>query len=277
MTGRLTLCATPIGNLGDIPARLADAVASADLVYAEDTRRTRTLLEHLGVRAEIRSYFVGNEEARAEELAERLRAGAGVVLVTDAGTPGIADPGLTAVRAALSAGAEVSVVPGPSAVTAALAISGMPADRFVFEGFLPRKAGARAARLESLAGERRTLVFFSARSRVAADLDAMATALGRDRPVVVARELTKAHEQIMRGSLGEAADHWRAEEARGEFTVVVHGAQHRPVPVSDLVGLVAEAVGSGASLSDAVRDIAETYRVSRRDLYEASLRARDGA
>jgi 16S rRNA (cytidine1402-2'-O)-methyltransferase len=251
---------------------------SADVVYAEDTRRSRVLLDRLGVTARLRSYFVGNERTRAVELASRLVEGQVVALITDAGTPAIADPGLTAVRAAVEAGAEVTVVPGPSAVTAALAVSGLPGDRFVFEGFLPRKAGMRQRRLEELSEEPRTIVFFAAPSRVAADLDDMAAALGRDRPVVVGRELTKLHEEVFRGTLDDAARRWgESEVARGEFTLVVAGAPPEQPSLEDLVAEVAAAREGGRSLSDVVRDVAERSGVSRRALYEAALRARGDA
>ncbi|MCJ7724857.1 MAG: rRNA small subunit methyltransferase 1, partial [Acidimicrobiia bacterium] len=182
MPGSLILCAGPIGNLGDAPPRLAEALGSADIVYAEDTRRARVLLQHLGVDCPTRSYFVGNEADRSIEMAGRLSAGETVALITDAGTPGIADPGLTAVRAAIEAGATVTGVPGPSAVTLALAVSGLPADRFVFEGFLPRKGRRRAERIRSLRTEERTVVLFCAANRLAADLTHLAGEIGMERP-----------------------------------------------------------------------------------------------
>lgn len=169
MPGTLILCATPIGNLGDAPPRLGEALTSASVVYAEDTRRSRVLLRHLGVDRPLRSFFVGNEATRSEELAGRLQRGETVALVTDAGTPAVADPGFTAVRAAIEVGAEVTVVPGPSAVTAALAVSGLPTDRFVFEGFLPRSGKERRSRLESLAVESRTTILFAAAGRLVDD------------------------------------------------------------------------------------------------------------
>ena len=278
MPGRLILCATPIGNLGDAADRLGDELRKVDVVYAEDTRRSRVLLGRLGVEKPLRSYFVGNEQSRADELGSRLLAGDDVALLTDAGTPGIADPGLTAVRAAIEVGADVTIVPGPSAVTAALAVSGFPADRFVFEGFVPRKGGARRRSLYAMVGEPRTMVFFAAPSRLAADLEALASALGGERRIVVARELTKAHEEIFRGSLSEAATRWSAEvEPRGEFTLVVAGAAEPAPPVENLLREVGDAVASGSNLSEVVRNIATTHGVSRRELYEAALRDRDDA
>ena len=278
MPGRLILCATPIGNLDDASPRLAAALASADVVYAEDTRRSRVLLERLGVSAVVRSYFVGNERSRSAELGARLEDGETVALITDAGTPAIADPGLSAVRAAVEADADVTVVPGPSAVTAAVAVSGLPGDRFVFEGFLPRKAGARSRRLEELAHETRTLVLFAAPSRVAEDLGAIAGSFGADREVVVVRELTKVHEEIYRGTAEQTARRWSDEvEPRGEFTLVVAGAPNEERPVDQLLAEVDVGVAKGRSLSEVVREVAETAGVSRRVLYEAALRTRDGA
>ena len=225
MSGRLILCATPIGNLSDVSQRLRSTLEGADKVYAEDTRRTKTLLRHFGIERSLRSYFAGNEDDRAAEIAAAVTGGLTVALVTDAGMPTIADPGHSAVKAALAAGAEVTVVPGPSAVTAALAVSGLPSERFVFEGFLPRKGKARRERLMALAGERRTIVVFAAPSRLARDLESLRTSLGSDRAIAVTRELTKLHEEVWRGSLAEAVAQWAGDGvARGEFTLVVAGA-----------------------------------------------------
>lgn len=278
MSGRLILCATPIGNLDDASPRLAEALASVDIVYAEDTRRSRVLLDRLGVSAVLRSFFVGNERARSAELEGALAAGGSAALITDAGMPAVSDPGLSAVRAALAAGAEVTVVPGPSAVTAALAVSGLPADRFVFEGFLPRKAAAQRRRLGELAAENRTIVLFSAPTRLADDLTALCDTLGEDRRVVVTRELTKSHEEVYRGSLGDARRRWAEEvEPRGEFTLVVAGSSRAAPSVAALLPDVSAGLEAGGRLSDVVRQIAEQAGVSRRRLYEAALRARDDA
>ncbi len=209
MPGTLILCASPIGNLADAPPRLAEALTSADLVYAEDTRRARILLGHLGVSRPVRSYFVGNEAERAAELAGRLADGETVALLTDAGVPTISDPGLSAVRAALEAGAVVTGVPGPSAVTMAVAVSGFPADRFAFEGFLPRRGERRAERLAALAGEPRTLVLFCSPGRLAADLADLAAALGAGPPL---RRLP-GDDQVARGDL--AGDPGRRRPALG--------------------------------------------------------------
>jgi len=278
MAGTLILCATPIGNLGDAPPRLREAIAAADFVYAEDTRRSHKLLHALGVEQTLRSYFAGNEAERSSELAGRLREGATIVLLTDAGTPSISDPGLSAVDAAVAAGASVTVVPGPSAVTAALAVSGLPTERFVFEGFLPRKGGERTSRLAMLANETRTVVLFAGKGKVARDLADLATALGVDREVAVARELTKLHEEVWRGTLGDAATRWgETVTPRGEFTLVIAGAvEHTPEP-DDLLEAVANLESAGISRSEAVREIAGLHGVSRRELYEAVIRGRAGA
>ena len=272
MTGTLVLCATPIGNLGDAPPRLAEALRDADVVYAEDTRRSRTLATHLGVDVRMRSFFAGNEVERALEIEDHLRDGATVVLVTDAGTPALADPGYLAVRAAIECDAEVSVVPGPSAVTAALAVAGLPAERFTFEGFLPRKGKARRERMEALAARHETTVFFAAPSRVGADLADMAE-LAPGRPIVVARELTKMHEEVWRGSVEEAVEHF-SEPPHGELTIVVAGTPPSEPDLGDGVFRVEEAVASGVKFAAAVREVAAETGLSRRALYEAALRRR---
>ncbi len=278
MPGTLILCATPIGNLGDAPPRLGEAIADADVVYAEDTRRSYKLLHALGVEQTLRSYFAGNEAERSSELAGRLREGATVVLLTDAGTPSISDPGLSAVNAAIAAGAAVTIIPGPSAVTAALAVSGLPTERFVFEGFLPRKGGERTSRLTALANEPRTVVLFAGKGKVARDLADLATVLGEDREIAVARELTKLHEEVWRGTLGDAATRWSETVApRGEFTLVIAGAVESMPEPDDLLEAVAHLESVGTSRSEAVREIASLYGVSRRELYEAVIKGRAGA
>jgi 16S rRNA (cytidine1402-2'-O)-methyltransferase len=221
----------------------------------------------------LRSYFVGNEEQRANELGGHLEAGKTVALITDAGMPSISDPGVSAVQSARQVGAEVLVVPGPSAVTSALAASGFDARRFVFEGFLPRKGPERKQRLGALASEERTIVLFSATHRVARDLADLADSLGADRPVAVCREMTKMHEEVRWGTLSEAATHIDGRGARGEYTVVIRGANPAP---PDFDGALAEAlqrIASGESLATAVREVAAECGVRRRDLYEAALDA----
>ena len=276
MPGTLVLCATPIGNLSDVSTRLREALAGADIVYCEDTRRSRKLLTALGVDASLRSYFVANESARSAELAEHLQQGETVALITDAGTPAVADPGLTAVRAAMAVNAVVTVVPGPSAVTAAVAVSGLPSERFVFEGFLPRKQEVRRTRLAELADEPRTLVLFVAAARAADELEALVGGLDESRPTVVARELTKLHEEVWRGTLAEATAHYRANPPRGELTVVIGGAPERTGDVKAAVGEVDRLIADGLLFSEAVRTAADIHNVRRRQLYEAARRRRDG-
>lgn len=268
MPGTLVLCATPIGNLSDASPRLREALAGADVIYAEDTRRSRTLLNALGVSASLRSYHVGNEERRASELQGHLEAGKRVALVTDAGMPSIADPGLSAVQVAVAAEATVTVVPGPSAVTGAIAVSGLPSERFVFEGFLPRKQASRSVRLEEIGEEARTVVVFVAPRRADRDLADLAEYCGPDREVVVVRELTKLHEEIWRGTLGGAAHRFAAP--RGELTVVIAGHVSPGGDIEAAAGDVAQLVATGMSFSDAVRRAADDHGVRRRDLYEAA-------
>lgn len=277
MSGRLILCATPIGNLDDASRRLRLVLESADVVFAEDTRRSQILLRHLGIQRPLRSFFVGNEAARATELREALADGATAALITDAGMPTIADPGHSAVQVAIDEGAPVTVVPGPSAVTAAVAVSGLPAERFVFEGFLPRKGRARKTRLKALVGEERTLVVFAAPSRLVKDLGALLTVLGAERRLVVVRELTKVHEEIWRGTLGAAVVRWTEDvEPRGEFTLVVAGGEPPAPPAwNELEAQVAAETSAGKSTSDAVRDVAMRHGVSRRELYSRVVTDRD--
>ena len=254
--------------------RLRTVLADADMIYAEDTRRARKLLAALEVTTPLRSYFVGNEERRSGELRQRLEAGESVALISDAGMPTISDPGLTAVRAAHDADAEVSVVPGPSAVTSALAVSGFPTERFVFEGFLPRKQRDREVRLADLADESRTAVLFSGKSRVVADLADLAAAVGGHREIVVARELTKVYEEIWRGNLQEAADHWATREPRGEFTLVLAGAKREEADLDRIAAKTVDAIEAGESMAAAVRRIAAETGISRRELYQVVLDAR---
>ncbi len=273
--GVLVLAGTPIGDPADAPARLARELADADIVAAEDTRRLRRLTAALGVQpaGRVVSYFDGNEAARTPELVEALLGGARVVLVTDAGMPSVSDPGYRLVCAAVEAGVRVSAVPGPSAVLTALAVSGLPVDRFCFEGVLPRKAGERGRRLRELAAEQRTLVFFEAPHRLAAALSAMAAAFGTGRRAAVCRELTKTYEEIRRGRLVELAQ-WAAAGVRGEVTVVVAGAQPAPVTLdpADLAALVADRMAAGATRKDAIAAVAADLALSRRKVYNAVMR-----
>ncbi|MET1036145.1 MAG: 16S rRNA (cytidine(1402)-2'-O)-methyltransferase [Arthrobacter sp.] len=274
--GRIVLAATPIGNLGDASPRLVELMETADLVAAEDTRRLLHLANALGVRVGGRmvSYHEHNEVARIDELLEHVRAGKTLLVVSDAGMPAVSDPGFRLVEAAVAAGLTVTAVPGPSAVLTALALSGLPTDRFTFEGFLPRKAGDRASRLAELGEERRTMVFFEAPHRLEPMLRALADAFGADRPAAVARELTKLHEEVRRGPLRELL-RWAEGEVRGEIAVVVGGAPAGEAPrAENHVASVQALVDGGMRLKDAVGAVAERERVSKRELYAAVLAAR---
>src|SRR5471030_192754 len=274
--GVLVLAGTPIGDPADASPRLREALASADVVAAEDTRRLRRLVRDLGVEltGRVVSYYDANESARTPDLLDALRAGSRVVVVTDAGMPSVSDPGYRLVAAAHEAGLRVTAVPGPSAVLTALAVSGLPVDRFCFEGFLPRKAGERASRLRGLAAEQRTLVFFEAPHRLAVMLAALAHAFGAERSAAVCRELTKTYEEVRRGGLGELAT-WASGGVRGEITIVVAGAE--PQPPADTAGLVAivlDRVAAGERLKDATGAVAQDHGVVRRELYQAVLDSR---
>ncbi|MCW2798394.1 MAG: Uroporphyrin-III C/tetrapyrrole (Corrin/Porphyrin) methyltransferase [Nocardioides sp.] len=269
--GVLVLAATPIGRVADAPPRLAEELATADVVAAEDTRRLKRLTGDLGVTVTGRvvSYFEGNETARTPVLLEALRAGERVLLVTDAGMPSVSDPGYRLVVAAVGADVRVTAVPGPSAVLTALAVSGLPVDRFCFEGFLPRKQGERARRLAGLADEQRTMVFFEAPHRTEAALTAMAEALGPDRAGAVCRELTKTHEEVRRGPLTDLVE-WAAEGVRGEVTIVVAGATPRAAIATDeesLRAAVAERESAGITRKEAIVDVARLAGVPKRDVY----------
>jgi 16S rRNA (cytidine1402-2'-O)-methyltransferase len=275
--GKLVVCGTPIGNLEDAPPRLARALAEADLIACEDTRQTRKLLTHLGVKTRMTSYHDVDERDRAQELADRVAGGLRLALVTDAGMPAVSDPGYHLVAACLDRGVEVEVVPGPSAVLAALVVSGLPTDRFCFEGFPPRRTGARDRRLAELAAEPRTMVFFEAPHRALATLAAMAAAFGDDRPCAVVRELTKVHEEVLRGSLAEVAERLQANRPRGELTLVVGGAPaSRPsaAGATDLAAEVATLVAGGASTRDAVAAVARVSGTPRRTVYQAVIDVR---
>jgi 16S rRNA (cytidine1402-2'-O)-methyltransferase len=272
VAGTLWLVGTPIGNLGDLSDRARETLASADVVACEDTRRTRTLLSHAGISGpRLVSFFEGNEERRVEELLTDLRQGRTVALVTDAGMPSLADPGYRLVAAALDEGITVDVVPGPSAAVAALVISGLPPDRFVFEGFLPRRVGQRRARLRELATERRTIVVFESPRRVGAMLADAAAALGERRAALV-RELTKLHQEVTRDSLPQLAARLAGREVRGEIVVVIEGAPEAEVDLDELAGRVAALTERGLSRKEAAERVAAEAGASRREVYEASLR-----
>jgi 16S rRNA (cytidine1402-2'-O)-methyltransferase len=268
----IILAATPIGNLGDVSRRLIDALGSAQVIAAEDTRTTIRLLSALGIenRPRLIALHEHNEDARAAEIVELARD-ADVLVLSDAGMPTISDPGFPLVVAAANAGVAVTVLPGPSAVLTALVLSGLPTDRFCFEGFLPRKG--RVAYFASLAREQRTMVFFESPNRLAASLADLAAALGPDRRVAVCRELTKLHEEVRRGTAAELAEHFR-EGTRGEIVLVVAGAQPAKISLADGIAEVAALVASGARLKDAAAEVSESTGLGRRDLYEGALAAR---
>ena len=272
-SGVLVLAATPIGRPDDAPPRLVAELAGADVVAAEDTRRLKRLTTDLGITVSGRvvSYFEGNESARTPLLLEALLAGERVVVVTDAGMPSVSDPGYRLVGAAVAAGVRVTCVPGPSAVLMALAVSGLPVDRFCFEGFLPRKAGERGRTLAGLADERRTMVFFEAPHRIDATLAAMAEAFGPDRPAAVCRELTKTYEEVRRGGLAELAQ-WAAEGVRGEITVVVGGATAAATSVEEALPGIRARVEAGERLKDVCADVAAATGLSKKALYDAAVR-----
>jgi 16S rRNA (cytidine1402-2'-O)-methyltransferase len=277
--GRLVLCGAPIGNVADASPRLARALADADVVAAEDTRRLARLARELDVRIRRTvSYHDANEAARARELLALIAAGQTVALVTDAGMPGVSDPGFRLVALAAEAGVEVTVVPGPSAVTAAVALSGLPSDRWCMEGFLPRKAGERRSRLAELADERRTLVLFEAPHRLGATLADLAAAFGGERRAVACRELTKTYEEVRRGSLAELAA-WAAGEVRGELTLVVAGAAERTAEAAPdaLADEVAAREAAGATRKDAIAETARARGVQKRVVYDAVVARRGPA
>ena len=272
--GVLVLAGTPIGHAEDASPALLNALTEADVIAAEDTRRFRDLCRRLAINptATVVSFFDGNEGARVAALIDHLEAGRRVVVVSDAGMPAVSDPGYRLVAAAADAGIRVTAVPGPSAVLTALAVSGLPTDRFCFEGFLPRKGGERRARLAGLAAEPRTMVFFEAPHRLAVFLADAEAALGADRRAVVCRELTKTYEEVRRGTLAELRG-WAEGEVRGELTVVVEGAQVSGDPEGALAAVQA-AVASGQRLSEAVAEVAAAHGVPRRQLYDAALKSR---
>lgn len=270
----IILAATPIGNLGDATVRLVDALERATTIAAEDTRTTQRLLQGLGVgnRPRLIALHDHNEKQRADELVERART-EDVLVLSDAGMPTVSDPGFGLVAAAAAAGVTVTVLPGPSAVLAALAVSGLPTDRFAFEGFAPRKPGERRRLFDQLAGEQRTLIFFEAPSRIADVLEAMAASFGADRRAAVCRELTKLHEEVARGTLAELAA-WAAEGVRGEIVIVVDGAGARETDPADALVQVQRLVADGIRLKDAAAEVSAATGLSSRDLYQAALAAR---
>ncbi|WP_298941801.1 16S rRNA (cytidine(1402)-2'-O)-methyltransferase [uncultured Microbacterium sp.] len=270
----IILAATPIGNLADASGRLRTALETATVVAAEDTRTTQRLLQGLGIenRPRLIALHDHNEKQRAAELVARARD-EDLLVLSDAGMPTVSDPGFALVAEAVAQGVTVTALPGPSAVITALAVAGLPTDRFTFEGFPPRKAGEQRRTFGALASEPRTMVFFEAPSRLAATLETMAGAFGADRPAAVCRELTKMFEEVVRGSLGELAT-WAADGVRGEIVVVVGGAPVRAVSAVDAVAHVQTLVSGGIRLKDAAAEVAAQTGLSSRDLYQAVLAQR---
>lgn len=270
------LAATPLGRPDDASNRLRAALGTAPVIAAEDTRRLRRLCADLGVTptGRVVSFFDANETSRVPLLLDALLAGEDVVVVTDAGMPSVSDPGYRLVTAAIDAGVDITVLPGPSAVTSALAVSGLPVDRFCFEGFLPRKAGERRRQLAALVTERRTLVFFEAPHRLAASLADLADVLGADRPAAVCRELTKTHEEVRRATLRELREWADAGEVRGEITLVVAGSTARTSDEVDLAAEVAHREDAGLIRKDAIAEVAREFAVPKRSVYDAVVTAK---
>lgn len=270
----LVVVATPIGNLGDLSPRAVEALDEADVVVCEDTRRARKLLAHAGITGkQLVAVHGHNEAAEVRRVMAYLEGGKRVVLTTDAGTPGISDPGQRLVAAAVKAGHQVLVVPGPSAVIAALALSGLPTQRFVFEGFLPRKGRDRSERLSALAAERRTVVIYEAPNRVRQTVDDLLAACGPHRRIALARELTKLHEEVWRGTLSGAAEHVAAVEPRGEHVVVVEGAPAGPAATdADIEGALAARMDAGEDKRAALAAVASELHVPKRRVYDVALR-----
>ena len=270
----IILAATPIGNLGDASARLVSALESATVVAAEDTRTTQHLMQGLGVanRPKLIALHDYNERQRAAELVQRARD-EDLLVLSDAGMPTVSDPGYALVVEAIAQGVTVTAIPGPSAVVTALAVAGLPTNRFTFEGFLPRKDGDQRRALAALAAEPRTMVFFEAPSRLAETLGAMAEAFGADRPGAVCRELTKLHEEVVRDGL-QALAAWASDGVRGEIVIVVGGAPARAVSADDALAQVQSLVASGTRLKDAAAEVAAQTGLSSRDLYQAVLARR---
>jgi 16S rRNA (cytidine1402-2'-O)-methyltransferase len=278
MSGRLVLAAAPIGDFRDASARLISELASADVIAAEDTRRFKRLCSDIGIvpTGRVVSYFEANEVERTPGLVADLKSGLTVVVITDAGMPSVSDPGFRLVSAAVDAGIAVTALPGPSAVLMALAVSGLPSDRFCFEGFLPRKAGERTKSLHALERETRTMIFFEAPHRLAASLSAMKEVLGSDRAGAVCRELTKTYEEIRRGTLAEL-EQWAADGVKGEITIVVQGAS-ADTAVGDPDQWVAQVhalESAGMTRKEAIADVAHSTGARKRDVFDAVVAAKD--
>ena len=274
MAGILYLVPTPIGNLGDISPRMADTMAQAAFIAAEDTRVSLKLLNHLGLKKPMISYYRHNTEAGGQAVLERLLAGESCALVTDAGTPAISDPGQELVALCAAHGIEVVAIPGPCALVTALAVSGQPTDRFTFEGFLPMNKKNRKAHLDSLKGEERTRVFYEAPHKLSATLADLVGTFGAERPISLCRELSKLHEEVRRTTLGEAVNWYKENQPKGEFVLVIRGAE--PIPeqeatLEDGLARVAVLREQGASLKDAVKQAARELDLSKNELYDLAL------
>lgn len=282
-SGRLVFAGTPMGNSADASPRLMDALATADLIAAEDTRKLKQLATRLGVEitGRVISHFEGNELARVDQILESVRSGLLVLVVTDAGMPNVSDPGYRLSAAAVEAGLPISVIPGPSAVLTALVLSGLPSDRFCFEGFLPRKSGERVSALTALRQESRTMIFFEAPHRIAASLADLCSVFGPDRPAALCREMTKTYEEVIRGTLSDLLA-WSAGEVRGEITLVVGGVTAEQLrheaglgDMESVVARVADLVHRGMSTKDASAHIAAQAGLSKRDVYQAAIAVKD--
>lgn len=278
MSGQLYLVPTPIGNLGDLSQRCIDTLASADFIAAEDTRVTIKILNHLGLKKPMVSYYRHNTETSGPEILARMQAGETCALVTDAGTPAISDPGEELVQMCVKAGIPVISIPGPCALITALTVSGLPTGRFTFEGFLPTSKKNRKAHLDSLIHETRTMIFYEAPHKLCTTLDDLVTWFGSERKVALCRELTKIHEEVMRTTLGEAAAYYREHTPKGEYVLVIEGGTPEEAPVPTLeegVDAVLELQSStGCSLKDAVRQVSEELKLRKNDLYNAVVSAR---
>ncbi len=274
MAGTLYLVPTPIGNLGDISRRMAETLEQADFIAAEDTRVTVKLLNHLGIRRPMLTYHRHNTDSGGQAVIDRLLAGESCALVTDAGTPAISDPGEEMVARCAELGVPVCAIPGPCALVTALAVSGQPTGRFTFEGFLAMNKKNRRAHLDALRGEERTMVFYEAPHKLAATLEDLSDAFGPDRPLALCRELTKLHEEVRRTTLGQAAAYFRENDPRGEFVLVVRGAEpvrEREASLEDGLVLVDKLRGEGLSIRDAVRQAARELGLSRNQLYDRAV------
>ena len=274
MAGTLYLDPTPIGNLGDISPRMADTMAQADFIAAEDTRVSLKLLNHLGLKKPMISYYRHNTEAGGRAVLERLLAGESCALVTDAGTPAISDPGQELVAQCAQQGIDVVAIPGPCALVTALAVSGQPTDRFTFEGFLPMNKKNRRAHLDSLKGEERTMVFYEAPHKLSATLADLVEAFGEERPISLCRELSKLHEEVRRTTLGEAVGWYEENQPKGEFVLVIRGAEpveEQEATLEDGLARVEVLRAGGASLKDAVKQAARELDLSKNELYDLAL------